>query len=175
MERIHIGCLKKPVISYKAIAACDPRGVMGKSGKLPWHFPEDLQHFSNTTRGHVIVMGYRTFLTLPKSFYKERMAVVFTSEKRTTDQENVVFVHSLDEFLGLRNDKDVYVIGGAEIFTLFLEAHLIKEVILTEIKQDYDGDVYFPLSLISCWPREKIQENADFSIYRYLNPKWFIS
>lgn len=155
------------------IAACDPMGVMGKSGKLPWHLPEDLHHFSETTRHHVIVMGFRTYSSLPKIYFKERLGIVFSHYPQVTDEKNVIFVNSLEAFLslkGLSNDKKIYVIGGAQIYTLFLQANLIKEVILTKLKQSYEGDVLFPLSLICAWPYQKVQENQDFAIYHYFNP-----
>jgi len=156
-----------------AIAACDPNGVLGKAGRLPWHYPEDLQHFSNTTRGHILVIGFRTFLTLPKSYFKQRQGIVFSRQHPIIEENNVISVNSLEAFLKLKclsEDKDIYVIGGAQIYTLFLEAKLIRKVILTMLKRSYEGDVFFPLSLIHSWPRQKIQENDDFTIYHYIYP-----
>ncbi len=155
-----------------AIIACDPAGVMGKEGKLPWHCPEDLEHFSNITRNHVIVMGYLTFLSLPKSYFDQRIGIVFSRrEHPTNENHNLIFINSLDSFMSLKhlpNEKDCYVIGGAQICRLFLEKNLIDELILTQFKKRYDGDVFFPLSFIHTWPCQKVQESDAFTIHRYL-------
>jgi dihydrofolate reductase len=156
-----------------AIAACDPQGVLGRAGKLPWHCPEDLQHFSKTTCNHIVVMGFHTFLNFPKGYFKERLGIVL-SRQHHPNENNVIFVKSLEEFLGLKylpEDKDIFIIGGAQIYSLFLQANLIRKVILTELKQSYEGDTIFPLSLIHAWPHQKIQEHALFCVYHYLNPK----
>ncbi len=159
---------------FYAIAACDPKGVLGKSGRLPWHYPEDLQHFAKTTCNHIIVMGFRSYLTFPKKYCKERLVIVFSRQHQMEFQKksNVIIVNSLQDFLSLKclsEGKDVYISGGAQIYTLFLQSNLIKELVLTELKQSYEGDVFLPLSLIRDWPRKKVQENKDFAIYHYLN------
>lgn len=157
-----------------AIAACDPKGVLGKSGQLPWHYPDDLQHFSNTTRNHIIIMGSRTFLNFPKFYFKERIGIVLSRQHHSRNENNVLFVNSLEGFFDLKyflGDKDIYVIGGAQIYTLFLQANLIRKVILTKLKQFYEGDTLFPLSLLQDWPHQKIQEHNFFCIYHYFNPE----
>lgn len=157
-----------------AIAACDPKGVLGNSGKLPWHCPDDLQHFSNTTCNHIVVMGFRTYLNIPKFYFKERLGIVLSRQHHQESKNDVIFVNSLEEFLGLKylsEHKDIYVIGGAQIYSLFLQANLIRKVILTEIKQSYEGDTFFPLSLIQDWPRQRIQEHEFFCAYHYFYPE----
>lgn len=157
-----------------AIIACDPKGTMGKEGKLPWHCPEDLEHFSKTTRNHIIVMGYRTFLALPKSYFDQRIGIVFSRQKHAkSEHSNVIFIDSLEAFMALKDlpqDKDCYVIGGAEICKLFLQKNLIKEIILTQFNNLYEGDVFFPLFLIRTWHCQTIQQSDSFTIYRYFNP-----
>lgn len=150
------------------IAACDSIGTMGNAGSLPWHNLEDLKHFSDTTLGHPIVMGYRTFLTLPRHYLDQRLGVVFSHPKRSRLGDNIIFVSSLAEFHSLKfSERDVYVIGGAEIFTLFLKENLISEFILTRFKGVYEGDTFFPLWLLDSWESLKIRENVDFNIYQY--------
>lgn len=154
-----------------AIIACDPNGTMGKEGKLPWHHPEDLDHFSKATRDHIIVMGYQTFLSLPKSYFDHRIGIVFSRQNHEMhEHSNPIFVTSLNDFMSLTflpKEKKCYVIGGAQICQLFLKANLIQELILTKFKKFYDGDVFFPLSLICTWPCKKVQETDAFTIYHY--------
>ncbi len=156
--------------NLSAIAACDPQGVLGKAGKLPWHCPQDLDHFSAVTRHQIIVMGFQTYLNFPKFYFEKRLGIVFSRQHRPKNE--VIFVRSLEEFLELKKTlkKEIYIIGGAQLYTLFLKANLIKKVILTKLKHSYNGDTFFPLSLIQDWPRQTIQENSLFSIYHYFNP-----
>ncbi len=154
------------------IAACDPRGVIGKNGKLPWHCPEDLKHFSDTTFACPMVMGYRTFLSLPARYFDSRMTIIFFDGKLPPDKNpNLIFVSSLLEFLALECVfRDLYVVGGAQIYSLFLKEGLIAEFILTRLKKYYEGDTFFPLPLLNGWPDFKIQETDIFTIHRYFNP-----
>ncbi len=154
------------------IAACDPNGVMGENGKLPWHCPEELQHFADTTRGHPMIMGYRTFLTLPAHYFTDRKTIIFTHNKPVQHNPHQHFVSSLEEFLALKLPTEkLYVIGGAQIYTLFLEANLISEFILTKMTHTYNGDTFFPLSLLKGWEEQTIRKTPLFTIYRYFNPQ----
>ena len=113
------------------IAACDSNGVMGKNGKLPWHYPEDLKHFADTILGSSLIMGYRTFLSLPARYFDSSEMIVFSHRKFPPDKNpNLIFVSCISEFLALEGVfQDLYVIGGAQIYTLFLEQNLIEEFI----------------------------------------------
>lgn len=157
------------------IVACDPKGVIGKKGKLPWHCPEDLAYFSDTTKGHMMVMGYRTFFSLPSHYFEDRMGTVFTRQKPVPDPKpNLIFLSSLEEFfslLGHLKEQDCYIIGGAEIYRLFLEKNLISEFLVTQFKDFYEGDTFFPLALLQNWPREKMRETDLFILYRYVFPE----
>jgi len=154
------------------IVAYDPNGLIGKDDGLPWHYPDDLAHFAATTHQQTIVMGYRTYLSMPKHYLKDRLAIVFTHEipEPCLDQ-NVVFVSSLSDFLALPSaKKKCYIIGGAEIYTLFLRENLISEMIVTEIKKCYEGNVFFPKERIQTWPKRLIRETVSFTIFSYLKP-----
>ena len=154
------------------IGACDQRGVLGENGKLPWHYPEDLKHFYNTISDSPLVMGRNTFLSMPAHYFTKRVSIVFTHSPYQFDQStNLIFVSSLAEFLFIdKQFNELYVIGGSQIYNLFLKENLIQEFILTRIKKSYEGDVFFPLSLLSNWPCLKEHETDAFSIYRYYNP-----
>ena len=168
------------------IAACDPRGVIGKEGKLPWDYPEDLKHFSDITLGSPMIMGRLTFLSLPSQYFDGRIIIVFSytgfgqelgiwpspvyKPLEFSSYPNLISVSSLTEFFAIkRSFKELYVVGGAQIYSLFLKENLIEEFILTRIKNSYDGDTFFPLSLLDGWPSIKVRETNAFSIYRYFN------
>jgi dihydrofolate reductase len=155
-----------------AIAACDPKGVIGKNQRLPWHDQEELVHFQTTIQNTPLIMGYKTYLSLPSKYFNQRTCIIFTREHRPKKNDpHLIFVSSLKEFLSLDLKlKQAFVIGGALIYQLFLEENLIEELILTKMKSVYDGDTFFPLSFISQWEHHLIKENDNFSVYCYLNP-----
>jgi dihydrofolate reductase len=121
----------------------EARGVIGQDGVLPWHLPEDLAHFKDITTGGVVVMGRRTWDSLPERFrpLPGRTNIVVT---RQADwfAEGVRIAHSVDEALQQVNDQPVWVIGGAQIFALALDRADALEV--TEIDADIPGDTRAP-------------------------------
>ena len=149
--------------------AADPRGVIGKDGQLPWNYPEELKHFREATYGHAVIMGRKTFESVPINFLKDKLSIVFSKDKTnvfvTPDIKSLV-VSSLEEFLDIQQDNKMFMIGGGEVARLFLEAGLISEFILTKIHKSYDGDAYLDLSLLSKWNQEEITKTEDYVIYR---------
>lgn len=139
------------------VVACDPNNVIGKDGKLPWHIPEDLKVFKSLTMGHVIVMGRKTWESLPKKPLPGRTNVVIS---RTMTGENCY--DSLDKVL--EDYPDVYVIGGAEIYRLALPK--ADQIFMSKVKKPYDGDTYFP-ELIG-WKEKEITEYNDFNLIHYV-------
>lgn len=159
---------------FIAIAACDIRGVIGKNGTLPWHCPEDLQHFRKSTLGHVMIMGYKTFLSMPPRAFEGRTSFVFTKRHRI-DNNVATQVNCLEELADIYStskhllDKTQFVIGGETIFDLFFKHHLIGNALITHLHNSYEGDTYFPLRCLDGWVKETIQKNSEFSIVRHTN------
>lgn len=158
------------------IAACDPIGIMGKAGKLPWRKNiEEIDHFSRTISKAPLVMGYRTFLSLPAHYFEKHNAIVFSRKRFSQDQNSsLIFLSSLEEFETILAERvflePIYVIGGAQIFELFFIKGLLSEVILTIFNDRYEGDVFFPLLRLSGWPSLKIRETPTFNIHHYFTP-----
>jgi dihydrofolate reductase len=153
------------------IAACDPEGVMGKNGRLPWRCPEELRHFSSTIDRHPLVMGYKTFLSMPAHYFEKQSTIIFSRHKHTPTFPEQQFVSSLDEFLRLAGAfSTLYVIGGAEIYRLFFEARLMTAFLLTRMKRSYDGDTFFPLSSLDGWNKQILSDTPEFTIYKYEPP-----
>jgi len=113
-------------------------GVIGRDGKLPWHLPADLKRFKALTMGSVMVMGRRTFESLP-GLLPGRRHVVLTRDAGWQAQGAEV-AHSADEALRLAGSEPVSVIGGAHIFALFLP--VADRVQLTEVLDDVEGDTF---------------------------------
>jgi dihydrofolate reductase len=120
------------------IAAIARNRVIGKNGKIPWHIPEDLQRFKQLTTGHTVLMGRRTFDSLDRPL-PNRLNIVIT----TKVINGVRSYPSLDYALqALKNEKEVFVIGGGKIFNEALR--MADELRLTLVDKEVDGDTYFP-------------------------------
>jgi dihydrofolate reductase len=115
-------------------------GVIGKDGKLPWHLPADLRHFKEVTLGTAMIMGRRTFESLP-GLLPGRRHVVLTRDAHWS-APGAVTVHDVEGALAATGTDYVSVIGGAEIFALF--EPLARAVELTEIDADVEGDTLLP-------------------------------
>jgi len=115
-------------------------GVIGKDGALPWRLPADLKRFKTLTMGKPMVMGRKTFESFPAPLPGRRHIVLTRDAGWSADGAEVV--HSVDEALALAGEGEVAVIGGAEIYALFLNR--ATRIELTEIVGAYDGDTVMP-------------------------------
>jgi len=115
-------------------------GTIGKDGRLPWHLPADLKRFKALTMGKPMIMGRKTFESFPAPL-PGRRHIVLTRDTGWSAQGAEV-VHTVGDALALAGDGEVAVIGGAEIYGLFLP--LATRVELTEIHADYEGDTHMP-------------------------------
>jgi dihydrofolate reductase len=137
------------------VAAVARDGVIGRDGGLPWHLPEDMAHFRDVTTGHPVVMGRRTWESLPEGFQPlpGRRNVVVT-RNGAWHADGAERAGSLEEALELAaGDERVSVIGGAELFAAALP--LADELILTEIDLAVEGDAFLPE-----WDRDLFVEVA---------------
>jgi len=118
--------------------------VIGKGGAMPWHLPEDLAHFKRTTQGHPVIMGRKTWESLPARFrpLPGRRNIVVTRQENF-NQIGLERASSLCEALRFcENSEQVWVIGGAQIYAQALP--LADALVVTEIDADFDGDTFAP-------------------------------
>ena len=115
-------------------------GVIGRDGTLPWHLPADLKRFKAQTMGKPMIMGRKTFESFPSPLPGRRHIVLTRDASWSTAGAEVA--HSVEEALALAGEGDVAVIGGAEIFALFLDR--ADAVELTEIHLRPAGDASVP-------------------------------
>ena len=118
------------------IVARANNGVIGKDGTLPWHLPADLRHFKQLTQNAPMIMGRKTFESLP-GLLPDRRHIVLTRSKSWAE-DGAEVVHSVEEALRRANAPHVSVIGGAEIYALFLPR--ADRIELTEVHIDAEGD-----------------------------------
>lgn len=126
------------------IWAQDEAGNIGLDGEMPWHLPNDLQHFKSVTLNHPVVMGRKTwegFLNQPLS---ERQNVVMTSQKDYEVPEEVQLVHSKEEVLKYAEsvDTSVFIMGGANVYDQFKEE--VTVLYQTVIHETFEADTQFP-------------------------------
>jgi dihydrofolate reductase len=130
------------------IVAMARNRTIGRNNSLPWHCPEDLQRFKFLTTGHCLIMGHNTFDSIGRPL-PGRTTVVLSRDPGLKI-EGCLIAHSLPEALSLcSGDSEAFVIGGAQIYAQALE--VADTLYLTEIQQDFDGDVYFPEFDTSLW------------------------
>lgn len=145
---------RRPTLAL--IAAVARNRVIGRGGELVWHESEDQKHFRRVTMGCPVIMGRRTWDSLPARFRPlpgRRNIVV--SRNAGWQAEGAERAASLDEAIALVADADkVFVIGGAELYALALPR--ADELVLTEIEADFDGDAFFP-----DWPRARFRQSSS--------------
>ena len=120
-------------------------GVIGKDGLMPWHLPEDMAHFKELTTGRPVIMGRKTWDSLPERFrpLPGRTNIVVTRQE-VWQHDGAKPATSLDDALAIASQSadTAWVIGGAQIYALALP--LAQRVEVTEIHQSFDGDAYTP-------------------------------
>lgn len=131
--------MAKPKITI--IAAVAANGVIGKDNDLPWRLPEDLKFFKQQTLGKPIVLGRKNYESIGRPL-PGRQNVILTRDT-SYQAEGCDVVHSIDELWSVVGDApEVMIIGGAEIYKQFLD--VADKMVLTELEQPVEGDVYFP-------------------------------
>lgn len=148
------------------IAAMDRNRVIGVDNQLPWHLPVDLKFFKEKTLGHHIIMGRKTFESMGKPL-PGRTSVIVTRQ-HDYRVEGARVVHTLDAALmTTQGDDDVFIIGGADIFTQSLK--FADRIYLTEVDLAVPrGDVYFPVLDSKEWQvaEKRVHESDEKNKYR---------
>jgi dihydrofolate reductase len=133
------------------IVAMGENRVIGGSGHIPWHLPADFKHFKELTMGHPIVMGRKTFESIGKPL-PGRVNIVITRDANYR-REGIVVVVSPDAAVAAAaaapGGDEMFVIGGAEIYKLFLPR--ADRIYLTQVHGTFEGDVFFPELGVGEW------------------------
>ena len=124
------------------VAAMSKNRVIGLNNSMPWHIPEELQHFKTVTMGKPIIMGRKTFDAIGRRLLPGRKTIVITNDKNLIGEKFTV-THSIAEALNAAGEvPEVMVVGGAGIYKEFLP--LAKRLYLSVIDQEFNGDAFFP-------------------------------
>lgn len=157
------------------LVAYDENRVIGNKGKIPWSISEDLKFFKKMTVGNSCVMGRKTWDSLPDNYkpLPDRESVVVSSNAVALENEwfakgfcNVNFEDNLKDAISF-TDKEIFIIGGEQIYKQSLDQKLVNRVLASEIKGTYEGDVFFP-ELQEIKSSKIIQEFDNFIIVEYI-------
>lgn len=129
------------------IAALAQNHTIGKNNDLPWHLPDDMKYFMQTTKGHHCIMGRKNYDSIPAKFkpLPNRTNIVVTHQRDFVAPDCIV-VNSIDEAIKIakdNNEPETFIIGGAEIYKQSLA--YANRLYLTEIKAEIQGDTFFPV------------------------------
>lgn len=143
------------------IAAVGRNYELGRNNDLIWHFHKDMVFFRETTTGATVLMGRKTFESLPKALPKRRN-IVITNDKNYI-AEGAEVCHSVDDALELCKNDNVFVIGGGRIYQQFID--MADSLYLTEVEAECDdADTYFPTFNKADYSREVLAEHEENGI-----------
>jgi len=149
------------------VVACTKNGVIGNKNSIPWHIPEDLKHFRRLTEYNIIVMGRKTYESMPK--LKNRVNVIITNQKdyvcdsTVANMENIFEKLNVLQKLEIQNGREgrIFIIGGGEIYNLFFD--YCSKIHLTIVNHDISGDTFFPLYKI-----KEYKEPTEMGEYKFI-------
>ncbi len=163
----------------KIIVAMDENGLIGNGNKIPWRIPEEFKFFKDVTMGCPVIMGRKTWESLPKKPLPGRKNIIMSRGAHTPvygshiDNDNVIVVDNWDaafkaaaQSLSLQDDS-VFIIGGAQIYKEALEKDYVDSIIISEVKGKYEGDTYFPTIDSARWRKTLIFSHEQFTVYEY--------
>ncbi|MDB6054178.1 MAG: Dihydrofolate reductase [Verrucomicrobiales bacterium] len=157
LPEIHSNCV--------AIAAMSSNRVIGANNTIPWRLPEDFKWFKQTTLGHILVMGRKTFESIGRPLPGRETIVLSRSASAFP---GVRVIHSADQ-LPLDDPRTLFICGGADIYRQLLP--FCSELLLTHVDQTVDGDATFPFFEDLFEPVEIVRQTPEFKIIRYRNRK----
>jgi len=147
------------MFNISIIAAVGKNNELGKEGKLPWYISDDLKRFKKLTSGHTVIMGRKTFESINNKPLINRRNIILTKEHKF-GQAQIEVVHSLDDTLKIIDPaEEVFVVGGAAIYKLFLP--VANKLYLTVIHKSFHADVFFPEFSRKDWFEIKHIDNID--------------
>jgi dihydrofolate reductase len=154
-------------MSITIIAAVAENGVIGNKGKIPWYLPEDFKHFKKTTENQVVIMGRKTYESLPEKVrpLPNRVNIVVSSGMEP--QKGIEIARNYDEAIQTAklHKKEIFVIGGSSLFEAALSN--ADRMLLSEVKGTPEGDVFFPKFDKKEWKITSEKQFEGFKLVEY--------
>lgn len=152
------------------IVAVGNDNAIGKDNNLLWHITEDLKRFKRITDGKTIIMGRKTFKSLPKVLPNRFHVVLTRDEGFKINHEDVKVIHSLEEIKQyIDSEEEAFIIGGGEIYKLLMP--YAQKIYLTRVYKSYEADTFFPNIDMNEWSvdcSELHDENEELK-YEYID------
>jgi len=151
-------------MTLSIIAAIGKNNELGKDNQLLWNLPEDMRHFRETTRGHTVIMGRKTFESIGRPL-PNRKNIVVTRDRAYT-AEGIEVAHSLEEALALvaNDSSEVFVIGGATLYTEALPQ--ADKLYITHVDGAFEADTFFPV-IDASWKKTSETTIAKDAVHAY--------
>ena len=149
---------------FKAIAAMSLNRVIGRGKTIPWHLPEDFKWFKETTMGHVLAMGRRTYESIGRPLPGRETVVLTRNPGSVTDVRTLDSLEALGQAKAYR-DRTIFICGGAEIYAQAL--YQCADLYLTRVKREVEGDAFFPEFEPLFDSGEVLRETTAFDIVHY--------
>lgn len=156
--------MQKEIIIIVAVSA---NNVIGKDNEIPWYIKEDFKHFKKLTSGHTVIMGRKTFLSLPIKPLPNRENIVLS--KSYFESDGVIVKGSLKEAIDASRNKKVFIIGGSSVYEECME--FADKLEITRIDREYEGDTFFPEINLSKWKLIKEEKQEYYSFQTYIRRK----
>lgn len=136
---------------FSIIVAVSKNNMIGKDNSIPWFIPEDLKRFKEITMGKKMIMGRKTFESLPGVLPGRKHIILTRNKDYKVDNENVEVYYDFDDLINKFKDseEEIFIIGGSEIYNKFYK-HANK-LFLTEVDLEVDGDTTFPIIDLNEW------------------------
>lgn len=133
------------------IVAVSNNNVIGSDNKLLWHIPNDLKRFKEITSGNIIVMGRKTFESLPGVLPNRKHIVITRDKNYSVDNSSVEVIHNINYIINsFKNSPvEVFIIGGGDIYKQFINS--VDKIYLTKVFKDFEGDTTFPEINLKDW------------------------
>lgn len=153
------------------IVSVDENWLIGKGNALPWHIPEEMKHFKEVTINQTVIMGNETYKSLGRKPLPKRNNIVLSRSLGCTGtlpvppNASLAFVDDIDALEDI--SSEVFIIGGRQIYELFLKAGKVDKILLSRVKGTYEGDVYFPHELIADWKSKLVKQADQFDVFEY--------
>lgn len=153
------------------ITACTKNLVIGKEGRIPWNIPADLKFFKEVTLNHPVIMGRKTWESLPKKPLPERLNIVISKTLPQIKSDDLWIVNSLKAAIDAASYEDpngeAFIMGGEQIYLQALQIPTLRKVIMSKIRKEYDGDTFFPILDPNVWLPFFIRQEEEFDIVEY--------
>ncbi len=149
------------------IAALSENSCIGKNGTLPWHIPEDMEHFRKLTNGKTIIMGRKTWESIPEKYrpLPHRKNIIITRNTDYSVPEGVTIYHSIEEALE-HETGEIMIIGGGELYAQSIEK--ADTLYITHVRGIIeDGTAFFPVINPATWKEAEREDHEHFSFVTY--------